>query len=102
MNKNSKIGIFDSGIGGVTVLKEILKVLPNEDYIYYSDSINNPYGDKNSEEIINICDNIVNILLEKEGEITINYSKPNWNNDNSVHVTISTGEGVDTENYDLQ
>ena len=32
------IGVFDSGIGGVTVLSEIIKVLPNEDYIYYSDS----------------------------------------------------------------
>ena len=39
------IGILDSGIGGVTVLKEILKILPNEDYIYYSDSIHNPYGE---------------------------------------------------------
>ena len=37
MNKNDKIGIFDSGIGGVTVLQEILKILPNENYIYYSD-----------------------------------------------------------------
>ena len=36
---NGKIGILDSGIGGVTVLKEILKLLPNEDYLYYSDSI---------------------------------------------------------------
>ena len=35
MNKNGKIGIFDSGIGGVTVLKEILKILPNENYIYF-------------------------------------------------------------------
>ena len=40
MKKNNKIGIFDSGIGGVTVLKEIIKILPNENYIYYSDSIN--------------------------------------------------------------
>ena len=42
MNKNEAIGIFDSGIGGITVLREILKVLPNENYIYYSDSKNNP------------------------------------------------------------
>ena len=53
------IGIFDSGIGGVTVLKEIIKVLPNENYIYYSDSKNNPYGDKNQEEILKICDDII-------------------------------------------
>lgn len=61
-----RIGIFDSGIGGVTVLKEILKVLPCENYLYYSDSKNNPYGDKDEEEIKNICDNIVKFLIEKE------------------------------------
>ena len=65
MEPSKKIGVFDSGIGGVTVLKEILKILPEEDYIYYSDSINNPYGDKSDSEIINICDNIVKILFEK-------------------------------------
>ena len=63
---NHKIGIFDSGIGGVTVLKEIVKILPNEDYIYYSDSINNPYGDKKDKEIIKICDNIVKYFLERD------------------------------------
>lgn len=71
MNKKGKIGIFDSGIGGVTVLKEIIKVLPNENYIYYSDSINNPYGDKSQQEIINICDKIVNFLLEKECKVIV-------------------------------
>ena len=59
------IGIFDSGIGGTTVFKEILKILPNENYIYYSDSKNNPYGDKTDEEIIKICDNIVQFLINK-------------------------------------
>ena len=43
---NKKIGIFDSGIGGTTTLKEIVKLLPNEDIIYYKDSKNNPYGEK--------------------------------------------------------
>lgn len=66
MNKNKAIGIFDSGIGGVTVLKEILKLLPNEDYIYYSDSINNPYGDKSDEEIKIICEHIVNEFIKQE------------------------------------
>ena len=59
------IGIFDSGIGGVTVLKEIIKLLPKEDYFYYSDSKNNPYGDKKEEEIIERCEEIVDFLLEK-------------------------------------
>ena len=63
---NNMIGIFDSGIGGVTVLKEILKILPNENYIYYSDSKNNPYGDKSDEEIFNICDKIVKKFIEEK------------------------------------
>lgn len=65
MNKNNPIGIFDSGIGGATVLKEILKILPNENYIYYSDSKNNPYGDKTDEEILNFCDEIVKEFINK-------------------------------------
>jgi len=65
MKETGNIGIFDSGIGGVTVLKEIIKVLPNENYIYYSDSKNNPYGDKTDKEILEICDNIVQMLLKQ-------------------------------------
>lgn len=61
--KNMPIGILDSGIGGVTVLKEIIKLLPNEEYIYYSDSLNNPYGDKKKEEIINYVDNIIKYFI---------------------------------------
>lgn len=63
MINDESIGIFDSGIGGITVLKEILKLLPNENYIYYSDSKNNPYGDKSESEIFNICDKIVKKLF---------------------------------------
>ena len=66
MNKNEAIGIFDSGIGGVTVLREILKVLPNENYIYYSDSKNNPYGDKSDDQIHELCENIVNVFIEQK------------------------------------
>lgn len=59
------IGIFDSGIGGVTVLKEIIKVLPKERYIYYSDSINNPYGDKTDEELYKVVCGIVDYLIKR-------------------------------------
>ena len=65
MNKYGKIGIFDSGIGGVTVLKEIIKILPNENYIYFSDSANNPYGDKSDEQINLLCDNIVDFFIQE-------------------------------------
>ena len=59
------IGIIDSGIGGVSVLREILKQGINANFIYYSDSKNNPYGDKSNDEVYSIVKNIVNFLLEK-------------------------------------
>lgn len=46
------IGIFDSGLGGLSICKEIVNVLPNESIIYLADSANTPYGEKNKEEII--------------------------------------------------
>ena len=45
------IGIFDSGVGGLTVLKQIKKTLPHEDIIYLGDSARNPYGSKSKEKI---------------------------------------------------
>ena len=71
MDKSGKIGIFDSGIGGVTVLHEIIKILPQEDYLYYSDSKNNPYGDKTKEEIERLCDTIVQELLQENCKIIV-------------------------------
>lgn len=71
MSANNKIGVFDSGIGGATVLKEIIKILPYENYIYYSDSKNNPYGDKTDEEVCKICDNIVKYLIGRGCETIV-------------------------------
>jgi glutamate racemase len=45
------IVFFDSGVGGLTVLKDAMRILPNESYVYYSDGENNPYGIKSSDEI---------------------------------------------------
>ncbi|MEG0135268.1 MAG: glutamate racemase [Cetobacterium sp.] len=50
-----KIGVFDSGVGGLTVLKEIEKYLPKSHIIYFGDSANAPYGDKSKNEIKNLC-----------------------------------------------
>ena len=58
------IGIIDSGIGGVTIFREILKSIPKGRFIYYSDSINNPYGDKSKKEILDILDNVVTKLID--------------------------------------
>ena len=68
---NSCIGIFDSGIGGVTVLKEIIKILPYENYIYISDSKNNPYGDMKKEKIIKRCEEITKYLIENRTKVIV-------------------------------
>lgn len=68
---SSPIGIFDSGIGGVTVLREIINLLPNEKFIYFSDSKNNPYGDKEDYEIKTRCDEITKFLLEKSCKLIV-------------------------------
>ena len=65
------IGIFDSGIGGVTVFKKIIEKIPNGHFVYYSDSSNNPYGDKTKDELINIVDNIVNKLINLEVKVIV-------------------------------
>lgn len=67
----TKIGVFDSGIGGATVLKACLKECSNYEYIYYSDSKNNPYGDKDREEVLNISSNICDYLISEDCKIII-------------------------------
>ncbi len=62
---NKQIGVFDSGKGGLTTLNEIKKLLPHEDYIYYADSENNPYGDKTDEALYYIVTNVVDKLISK-------------------------------------
>ena len=61
-----KIGFFDSGIGGLTVLNEALKILPNENYIYYADSDHVPYGNKSKEEIKKYVFDAVSFLSKKK------------------------------------
>jgi len=66
-----KIGLFDSGLGGLSILKELLNLLPNENYLFYEDSINNPYGEKSEEELMNITSNITDYLLKNDCKIIV-------------------------------
>ncbi len=59
------IGIFDSGLGGISVLKEIMKHMPNEHYIFYGDSANAPYGTKPKEMIIERCIRICDYFVSR-------------------------------------
>ena len=49
--KSDYIAVFDSGVGGISVLRQLLKVLPNERYLYFGDSINAPYGTRPEAEV---------------------------------------------------
>ena len=64
-NKNRPIGFFDSGVGGLSVMKEAIQVMPNENYIYFGDSKNAPYGVKSVEEVRNLTFKAVEFLLNK-------------------------------------
>ena len=62
---NNPIGIFDSGIGGLTVLKKIIQVLPNEKFIYYADIVNVPYGTKPKEDVKKYIKDAIDFLINK-------------------------------------
>ena len=51
LRNNLPIGFFDSGVGGLTVLKEVKRLLPNENFIYFGDTLHVPYGDKTIQHL---------------------------------------------------
>lgn len=67
MNESRKpIGVFDSGVGGVSVLKELLGYLPNERFIYYADTANAPYGVKTKSQVAELSHRIAGFLIEEQ------------------------------------
>lgn len=62
---NRPIGVFDSGVGGMTVLKELMKQLPNENFVYLGDTKRFPYGTKSKESIIELTKNGMKFLVNK-------------------------------------
>lgn len=65
------IGIFDSGVGGLSVWKELIKLLPQQRYIYVSDSGYCPYGPKSKEYVIGRCSKISQFLIDKGADIIV-------------------------------
>lgn len=62
---NSPIAFFDSGVGGLTVLSKVKKILPEENYIYYGDTLHVPYGEKSKSELLEYSDNILRFFEKK-------------------------------------
>jgi len=65
MSNSSPIGFFDSGVGGTSVWKEVIQLLPHENTIYLADSAHAPYGRKSSDEITQLCIKNTELLLSK-------------------------------------
>lgn len=59
------IGVMDSGLGGLSVLKETIKLMPNEDYVYFGDSANAPYGTRTPKEVYQLTKNIIEMFIHQ-------------------------------------
>jgi glutamate racemase len=71
ISANSPIGLFDSGVGGLTVASAIKTILPDEDMIYFGDTAHLPYGDKSRDTIIEYSLRIVEFLLERQCKVIL-------------------------------
>jgi glutamate racemase len=69
--KNKPIGIFDSGVGGLTVLKEVKKLLPAEDIIYFGDTARVPYGNKSKSTIVKFSTENILFLLKRRVKMVV-------------------------------
>jgi glutamate racemase len=70
-NTNRPIGIFDSGVGGLTVANAIRQVLPGEQLVYFGDTAHLPYGDKSKDTIINYSVRITRFLLKQQCKVIV-------------------------------
>ena len=65
------IGVFDSGVGGLSILRHIAEMLPQEELFYFADTANCPYGAKSKDTIHGLCEGIVCFLLEQRAKIIV-------------------------------
>jgi len=70
-SQGNPIGIFDSGVGGLTVVNAIKQLLPNENIVYFGDTAHLPYGDKSKETIISYSKQITRFLLNQKCKIIV-------------------------------
>ena len=66
MNALSPIGLMDSGAGGISVLKEAVRLMPQEHYLFYGDQKNAPYGTKTKEEVLSLVRSVVSHLMSRD------------------------------------
>ena len=66
ISKNAPVGVFDSGVGGLTVVREIMRQIPNEKIIYFGDTARLPYGSKSKETVIRYARQIIRFLQTQD------------------------------------
>lgn len=71
IESSQPIGVFDSGLGGLTILKALQTMLPNEQFIYYGDTAHLPYGDKSTEALITYVEAITQFLHQKKCKMVV-------------------------------
>ncbi len=71
MDMKQPIGVFDSGVGGLSVWKEVVALLPHEDIIYFADNANCPYGSKTRQDVIALSDLIVQFFISKNVKLIV-------------------------------
>lgn len=65
LDANAPIGVMDSGMGGISVLRELVKLMPQENFLFLGDSANAPYGSRPTEEIYHLTEDVVKTLIDK-------------------------------------
>jgi len=106
---NRPIGVLDSGIGGLTVLKHLVEKMPSEKFIYYGDTKNLPYGEKSTAHLVEIVKNIFDFFIDKNVKAVIHgcnttsaqvYDKIKDNYDFPIYPILQIAcEGIAKENY---
>ena len=71
ISSKNPIAFFDSGVGGLTVYSKLKKLLPNEDYIYFGDTKNMPYGEKTKDQLLEYADRIFNFFKSKNAKAVV-------------------------------
>ena len=83
-----KIGIFDSGMGGLSVLHRALRMIPEADFLYYADEEHVPYGEKTSEQVRGYIDEIIAFMVKKQVD--------------AIVIACNTATSVATKEYRSQ
>lgn len=71
MGREGCVGIFDSGVGGISVLKSMVAELPHEDFLFYGDSANAPYGEKTPEQVLSLSRSVVDHLVRSGAKAVV-------------------------------